>query len=92
MSVHRWENGRPLTLTEGTMNTSKRITICTLILVLLVAVAPVAGRFAVVPCHYMWRYAISYAPSSGNILVPENYFSGFPPRCEDVIANYLGIL
>ncbi len=74
------------------MHTSRRVLIVALVIVLLVAFVPLGGRLSVLPCSYVWRYVISYGPSGGNTLVPENAFPHFPPRCHLVIPDYAGML
>ncbi len=74
------------------MNKSKRILIFALVVVLLIAFVPLGGRIALVPCQYMWRYAISYGLPPAHTLIPDNAFPGFPPRCLDVLPNYPGML
>ncbi len=74
------------------MLTSKQILICMLVVSLVIAFVPLGGRVAAMPCGFMWRYAISYAPPAGNNLVPDYGFPVFPPRCDGLIPGYAGML
>ena len=74
------------------MNASKRILIYVLIAVLLVAFVPLAPRIPILPCHYMWRHAISYGLPGGSIPVPDYRFPHFPPRCQDFVPGYFNWL
>jgi hypothetical protein len=70
------------------MHTSKQLLILALLVVLLIAFVPLAPRIPLVPCHYMWRHAISYGVPGGTTLVPLDRFPHFPPRCQDLVPGY----
>ncbi len=70
------------------MSTFKRILLCTLIAALVIAFVPLMGRFTVIPCHHIWRYAISYEPPGWHPLIPDDTFPRHPPLCFEYILPY----
>ncbi len=67
------------------MITSKRVLLSALVVALVIAVVPLWSRTNVLPCMFMWRYAISYSPPGAHIIPPENSFPRLSPLCLDVI-------
>ncbi len=67
------------------MNQTRRILLCALIVTLVIAMVPLWGRASLLPCAYMWRYAISYSPLASQAILPENAFPRIPPLCLDIL-------
>ncbi len=74
------------------MTTLKRILLCALIFALVIAFVPLWGRLHVVPCHHMWRWAISYEPPGMLTILPDDAFPRHPPLCFEFIRPYSNVL
>jgi hypothetical protein len=66
------------------MNMPKRILLTALLIMLGIAMIPLWGRAALMPCLYVGRYAVSYSWPGGRVVMPENGFRSFPPLCLQV--------
>jgi hypothetical protein len=83
----RRENGRPRTFEEAIMTISKRIVLLTLIVALTIAMVPLWGRTAVLPCRFMHLYMLTYRPPTGHGILPDYGFPHFPPHCRDLLRG-----
>ncbi len=69
------------------MQRSKRVLVSMIVLALSIAMVPLWGRSNVVPCLFMWHYAISYGPPGAHQIVPEDSFPHSRPLCLDLLRQ-----
>ncbi len=64
------------------MNTFKKVMLLALVAVFLMAAVPPWVKPAqIVPCYYMWQYAMGYSVPPSHFILPDDVYPGSPLLC-----------